>query len=44
MYPEVFLLIWSPAPWIQSDQDHSDRFSDQTTLCSVSSLLVNFGE
>ena len=39
MYHELFLLIWSRGPWIQSDQDRLDRFSDQITLCSVGDFI-----
>lgn len=36
MYLVAFLSILSQEPWTQSDQAHSDKFSDQTTSCSVS--------
>jgi len=32
MYPGQFLLTWSLVPWTLSDQDHSGKSSDQTTL------------
>jgi len=31
---EPFLWIWNQVPWTQSELDHSDNSSDQTTLSS----------
>ena len=42
MCPGLYWWTWSPGPWIQSDQDHLDRSSDQTTLFLVSATQVEF--
>lgn len=35
MSPEQFYSIWNQAPWIQFDQDHTERSFVPTTLYSV---------
>ena len=43
MCPVPSLLILSPEPWTQCDQDLSARSSDQTTLSSVRVVLETTG-
>ena len=32
MFPVLFLWIWNPELWTQSDLDLTDKYSDQITL------------
>merc|ERR1719408_935437 len=43
MFHELFLSTWSLELWTQFDLVHSDRSSDQTTLCSDSLELATTG-